>query len=70
MKMTILTVSAVRTNLYQLIDQVTESYRSIYITGKLTNAVLLLAEAREVIQETLHYTSFPWHKTHHHMRNW
>lgn len=57
MKMTILTVSAVRTNLYQLIDQVTESYRSIYITGKLTNAVLLLAEAREVIQETLHFLS-------------
>lgn len=59
MKMTILTVSAVRTNLYQLIDQVTESYRSIYITGKLTNAVLLLAEAREVIQETPHFLSLP-----------
>lgn len=57
MKMTILTVSAVRTNLYQLIDQVTESYRSIYITGKPTNAILLSAEAREVIQETLHFLS-------------
>ena len=57
--MTVLTASAARANLYRLIDQATESHQAIVIAGKNGAAVLVFAEDRAAIQETMHLLSVP-----------
>ncbi len=54
-----LTATEARTNLYRLIDQVTESHQPIAISGKRTSAVLISADDWESIQETLYLLSVP-----------
>ncbi len=57
--MTTLTASEARTNLYQLIDQTTESHEPIFISGKHSSAVLLSVEDWRAIQETLYQLAVP-----------
>ena len=57
--MSILTVSAARSNLYNLIDQTSESHEPVVISGKRNNAVLVSEEDWNSIQETLYLTSIP-----------
>jgi prevent-host-death family protein len=57
--MTSLTASEARTNLYRLIDQAAESHQPILIRGKRSNAVLVSADDRRAIQETLDLLSVP-----------
>ena len=57
--MNTLTASEARSNLYRLMDQVTESHQPIVISGKRTNSVLVSAEDWEAIQETLYLLSVP-----------
>lgn len=57
--MPILTASAARSNLYNLIDQTSESHEPVIISGKRNNAVLISEEDWNSIQETLFLTSIP-----------
>ena len=57
--MTILTASAARAKLYQLLDQAASSHEPVLITGKRANAVLISAEDWRAIQETLYLLSIP-----------
>ena len=53
------TASDAHANLYRLIDEAAESHQPVRITGKRHNAILLLEEDWESIQETLYLTSIP-----------
>jgi len=57
--MTTITVTDARTNLYTLLDQVTESHEPITITGKRSNAVLISEDDWRSIQETLYLLNIP-----------
>ncbi len=57
--MPVLTASAARANLYRLIDQAAESHEPILIAGKRSSAVLISAEDRKAIQDTMHLLSIP-----------
>ena len=57
--MTVLTASLARSNLYNLIDQTSESHEPVIISGKRNNAVLVSEEDWNSIQETLYLTSIP-----------
>ncbi|HOS30095.1 MAG TPA: type II toxin-antitoxin system Phd/YefM family antitoxin [Treponemataceae bacterium] len=57
--MPILTASAARSDLYNLIDMTSELHEPIVITGKRNNAVLISEEDWNSIQETLYLTSIP-----------
>lgn len=57
--MPIVTASAARSDLYNLIDMTSELHEPIVITGKRNNAVLLSEEDWNSIQETLYLSSIP-----------
>lgn len=57
--MDVVTVSAARANLYNLIDETNESRKPVLISGKRSNAVLLAEEDWNAIQETLYLSSIP-----------
>jgi len=54
-----LTITEARKQIYQLIDQASETHEPIQITGKRNNAVLVSEEDWRSIQETLFLTSIP-----------
>jgi len=57
--MTICNATEARSKLYTLIDETTETYQPITITGKRGNAVLLAEEDWNAINESLHLLSVP-----------
>lgn len=57
--MTILTASKARARLYRLIDQIAESHKPVFISGKRANAVLISEEDWSAIQETLYLLAIP-----------
>lgn len=57
--MTTLSATEARTNLYKLLNQVSETHEPVLITGKRGNAVLVAEEDWRAIQETLHLLSIP-----------
>ncbi|MCF6359760.1 MAG: type II toxin-antitoxin system Phd/YefM family antitoxin [Cyclobacteriaceae bacterium] len=54
-----LSITEARKQIYQLIDQASETHEPIQITGKRNNAVLVSEEDWRSIQETLYLTSIP-----------
>ena len=58
-KMSVITATVARTNLYKLIDKTKESHEPILISGKRNNAVLISEEDWKSIQETLFLCSIP-----------
>jgi antitoxin YefM len=58
--MTSIPVTQARTKLYQLLDDASASHEPIQITGKRSNAVLLVSESDwRSMQETLYLVSIP-----------
>ena len=57
--MAVLTASAARANLYNLIDETNASHEPVIISGKRSNAVLISEDDWNAIQETLYLTSIP-----------
>ena len=57
--MSILPVNTAKTNLEQLIEDVSQSHQPIFITGERNNAVLLAEDDWSAIQETLYLLSIP-----------
>ncbi|MBI2068349.1 MAG: type II toxin-antitoxin system Phd/YefM family antitoxin [Deltaproteobacteria bacterium] len=57
--MTFRTASQARAELYNLIDEVSESHEPVLITGKRNSGVLVSEEDWKSIQETLYLTSIP-----------
>ena len=57
--MTIMTATAARSNLYNLIDRTKEFHEPIIISGKRNNAVLISEDDWNSIQETLYLCSIP-----------
>lgn len=57
--MTTLIASEARAGLYRLIDQVSESHKPVFISGKRANAVLVYEEDWSAIQETLYLLFIP-----------
>ena len=55
--MAVMTATAARTNLYNLIDQTKDFHEPIIISGKRNNAVLSSEEDWNSIQETLYLCS-------------
>ncbi len=55
----VMTVSQVRADIYNIIDETALTHEPILITGKRTNAVMLSQEDWNAIQETLYLTSIP-----------
>ncbi len=53
------TASQAQSNIYQLIDQTTESHAPITITGKRNSAVLISSADWAAVQETLFLLSMP-----------
>jgi antitoxin YefM len=54
-----ITITEARKNLFNLVDQVSESHEPALLTGKRSNAVLISEEDWNAIQETLHLVSIP-----------
>ena len=52
-----ISVTKARSNLYKLLDEVTESHEPIHITGKRVNAVLISEDDWRAIEETLYLLS-------------
>lgn len=57
--MTTVNVTEAQANLYKLIDDVSVSHEPVIITGKRGNAVLLVEEEWNAINETLYLLSVP-----------
>ena len=57
--MTTFTASEARANLYNLLDDVSQSHQPIQITGKRSQGVLISADDWKDIQETLYLLSIP-----------
>ena len=57
--MTVMTATAVRTNLHKLIDKTRDCHELIIISGKRNNAVLISVDDWNAIQETLYLCSIP-----------
>ncbi|MCP4295748.1 MAG: type II toxin-antitoxin system Phd/YefM family antitoxin [Proteobacteria bacterium] len=57
--MTTITVSKARSNLYRLLDEVSETHIPAIITGKRSNGILVSEEDWNSIQETLFLLSVP-----------
>lgn len=57
--MAVYSATEARSNLYRLIDQVSQSHKPIHITGKNAGAVLISEEDWSAIQETLYLLSIP-----------
>ena len=51
--MTVITATAARTNLYNLIDQTRDYHEPIIISGKRNNAILISEDDWNAIQEIL-----------------
>jgi len=58
-RMSTLTASQARTNLFRLIDEAASSHEPIHITGKRNNAVLLSESDWSAVQETLYLLGVP-----------
>ena len=58
-KMTTLTASKARAQLYKLLDKTASYHVPVQITGKRNNAVLISEEDWRAIQETLYLVSIP-----------
>ncbi len=58
-----LTITEARKQIYQLIDQASQTHEPIQITGKRNNAVLVSEEDWRSIQETLYLISIPGMKS-------
>lgn len=58
-KMTTLTASEARANLYKLLDKSAETHEPIQISGKRHNAILIAEDDWRSIQETLYLLSIP-----------
>ena len=54
-----LTATQARSQLYQLINDISTSHQPIVITGKRGNAVLVSEEDWQAVQETLYLVSIP-----------
>ncbi|MEE9368900.1 MAG: type II toxin-antitoxin system Phd/YefM family antitoxin [Pontiella sp.] len=57
--MTSLTVTEARRQLYNLLDDVSNSHEPIQITGKRNSAILISEADWKAVQETLHLSSIP-----------
>ena len=57
--MSTINVTTARSNLYRLIDQVSEESRPVRIAGQRSTAVLVSEEDWEAIQETLYLQAVP-----------
>ena len=57
--MSTINVTMARSNLYRLIDQVSEESRPVRIAGQRSTAVLVSEEDWEAIQETLYLQAIP-----------
>jgi prevent-host-death family protein len=57
--MTTLTATLARKQLYHLLDDVADSHKPIFITGKRNSAVLISADDWRAIEETLFLESIP-----------
>lgn len=57
--MTVMTATATRNNLYNLIDQTKDFHEPIIISGKRNNAILISEDDWNAIQETLYLCSIP-----------
>ena len=57
--MNTVTASKARAGLYRLIDQTAETHRTVVISGKRANAVLVSEEDWSAIQETLYLLATP-----------
>lgn len=55
----VMTVSQVRADIYNIIDETAFTHEPILITGKRSNAVMLSQEDWNAIQETLYLSSIP-----------
>jgi prevent-host-death family protein len=55
----VMTVSQVRADIYNVMDETAFTHEPILITGKRTNAVMLSQEDWNAIQETLYLNSIP-----------
>ena len=57
--MTTLTATEARKQLYNLLDDVSDSHEPIQITGKRNSAVLISESDWKAVQETLYLSSIP-----------
>jgi PHD/YefM family antitoxin component YafN of YafNO toxin-antitoxin module len=57
--MTTMTATEARKQLYNLLDDVTESHEPVQIAGKRHSAVLIAEDDWRAVQETLYLTSVP-----------
>jgi prevent-host-death family protein len=57
--MTTITVTEARSNLYRLLDEVSENHQPILITGKRSNAILISEDDWRAIEETMFLLSIP-----------
>lgn len=57
--MTTLTATEARKNLFNLLDDVSESHNPIQISGKRHSAILISEDDWRAVQETLYLTSIP-----------
>lgn len=55
----VMTVSQVRADIYNVMDETALTHEPILITGKRNNAVMLSQDDWNAIQETLYLTSIP-----------
>jgi len=55
----VMTVSQVRADIYNIMDETALTHEPILITGKRSNAVMLSQEDWNAIQETLYLSSIP-----------
>lgn len=57
--MSVVTATEARSQLYRLLDEVSESHEAVLITGKRANAVLVSEEDWRAIQETVYLLGVP-----------
>ena len=57
--MSTLTITEARKDIYNLVDEISQSHHPVTITGKRNNAVLVSEEDWNAIQETLYLMSVP-----------
>lgn len=57
--MSVVTISAARSNLFKIVQNAIESHEPVIMTGKHGNVVLLSEEDFKSIQETLHLQTIP-----------
>lgn len=57
--MSVISATEARSQLYRLLDEVSESHQAVLITGKRTNAVLVSEEDWRAIQETIYLLGVP-----------